>query len=236
MVKHGQYRALVGAFAACLAAGPATAGCRLALLLAVDVSRSVSESDYEIQRQGLIAALTAPEVKKAMFAPGGYVAMSVYEWSGKTDQQVMVPWAEMLGAADLDGVVAQIRAHERHNLQQATGMGEALSFARNHLAEAPDCAAQTIDMSGDGQNNEGRTPAQVYAAEDFGSIAVNGLPIGEHESFISDYYRDEVIRGPGAFVEPAPSEADYPRAIRRKLLKELSVQLLGDAGQKAGPG
>ncbi|MFZ1661987.1 MAG: DUF1194 domain-containing protein [Paracoccaceae bacterium] len=236
MVKHGQYRALVGAFAALLAAGPATAGCRLALVLAVDVSRSVSESDYEVQRQGLIAALTAPEVKKAMFAPGGYVALSVYEWSGKSDQQVMVPWTAMQGTPDLDSVVAQIRAHERHNLQLPTGMGEALAFGRDHLTEAPDCAAQTIDMSGDGQNNEGRTPAQVYAAEDFGSIAVNGLPIGEHESFITDYYRAEVIRGTGAFVEPAPSEADYPRAIRRKLLKELSVQLIGDNGRGADAG
>jgi len=39
-----------------------------------------------------------------------------------------------------------------------------------------------------------------------------------------------VIRGQGAFVEVARTQDDFPRAIRRKLEKELTEQLIGRAG------
>jgi Protein of unknown function (DUF1194) len=52
---------------------------------------------------------------------------------------------------------------------------------------------------------------------------------------VADYYRNEVIRGTGAFVEQAPRMTDYPRAIRRKLLRELNGPLLGGFGAKADP-
>jgi len=223
--KHGKYRALVAA--ACLAAGPAAADCRLALALGVDVSRSVSDADYEVQRQGLIAALTAPEVRAEFFRPGGFVALAIYEWSGERYQDLIQPWVAIKGAADLDRVTADLAAHQRLSLELPTGMGEALSFGRKLFANVPFCTADTLDISGDGQNDEGREPGWVYRDEDFGAILVNGLPIGGHEDSITDYYRNRVIHGPGAFVEPAPSVADYPAAIRRKLLRELTEELVG---------
>ena len=213
-----------------LAAGPVAAECRLALAMGIDVSRSVNDADYEVQRQGLVAALTAPEVRAAFLQPGGFVALAVYEWSGKRDQELVVPWVAVQGAADLDGVTATIAGRERYNLQLPTGLGEALSYGRELFGNVPYCEAYTLDISGDGQSNDGRDPARVYAVEDFSGILVNGLPIGGHETDIARYYRENVIRGPGAFVEPAPSREDYPRAIRRKLERELTRQLLGSLG------
>ena len=219
-----------------LAAGPAAAECRLALALGIDVSRSVNDADYEVQRQGLVAALTAPEVRAAFLQPGGFVALAVFEWSGKRHQELVVPWVAVQGAADLDAVAATVAARERFNLQLPTGLGEALSYGRELFGNVPYCETYTLDISGDGQNNDGRDPARVYASEDFSGILVNGLPIGEHEADITVYYRREVIRGPGAFVEPAPSQEDYPQAIRRKLERELTRQLLGDLGAMRGRG
>jgi hypothetical protein len=232
--KHAKYGALV---ACLLAAGQAAAeGCRLALALGLDVSRSVSRKDYAIQAEGLIAALRAPEVRAAMFAEGGWVALAVYEWSGRQHQERVAGWVEVQTQADLDALVGVLRAHERNNVHLPTGLGEALSYGRRLLAAAPDCGGRTLDISGDGQNNDGRAPAAVYAAEDFGAIIVNGLPIGGHEADIADYYGREVIRGPGAFVEPAARHEDYPAAIRRKLLKELTVRLMGQAAADGGAG
>lgn len=233
MGKHAKYGALVGFL---LALPAAAAECRLALALGVDVSRSVSRKDYEIQRGGLIAALEADEVREAFFRGGGWVALTVYEWSGRSDQARVVPWVKVRGGADLDRVVAEIRAQERNSVHLPTGLGEALSFGRRLFGTAPPCAGRTLDISGDGQNNDGRQPDEVYAAEDFAGIIVNGLPIGGHESDIADYYGREVIRGPGAFVEPAESQEQYPGAIRRKLLRELTARLMGRAagGGQAG--
>ncbi|MGB2892021.1 MAG: DUF1194 domain-containing protein, partial [Albidovulum sp.] len=50
---------------ALLAAGPAAAECRLALLLALDISASVDEREDALQRGGLARALLAPAVQDA---------------------------------------------------------------------------------------------------------------------------------------------------------------------------
>jgi hypothetical protein len=83
-----------------------------------------------------------------------------------------------------------------------------------------------IDVSGDGQNNSGIDPAVVYA-NGFGDIRVNGLAIRSYERDVVAYYREQVIRGPGAFVEEADSFEDFPRAIRRKLIRELTERIIG---------
>lgn len=226
MGKYGQYGALVGL----LLAGPAGAGCRLALALGFDVSRSIDARDYEIQRQGLMAALQAADIRRAFLVPPDPVAVTLFEWSGKADQRVILPWVMVESAADLDAMVMAIGGHVRGEQRLPTGLGAALSFGRALLANAPVCAAMTLDMAGDGQSNDGPSPERIYATVDFAGVTVNGLAIGDHERDITRYYETEVIRGPGAFVEPAPSQKDFPRAIRRKLQRELETKLLGDAG------
>ncbi|MEZ5888086.1 MAG: DUF1194 domain-containing protein [Paracoccaceae bacterium] len=208
-------------------AGPAAADCRLALALGFDVSRSIDARDYEIQRDGLIAALQAPEIRDAFLAPPDHVTFALYEWSGQHDQRVIVPWTRVIGPADLDRIVAIVLAHQRGPERQATALGRALAFGRGVLAEAEPCATRTLDISGDGQNNDGPSPGRTYETVDFEGVTVNGLAIGDHERGIFDYYEREVISGPGAFVIASPVQSDFPRAIRRKLEKELSVRLLG---------
>lgn len=227
MGKHGKYRALVGA-CLCLVPGQLLAACRLALALGMDVSRSVNDADYAIQHDGLIAALKDKTVRAAMLEPPDFVYLALYEWSDRSDQQVILPWMAVRSGADIDAIIDAVRGWPRQAHRLPTGLGEALSFGRGLLAEAPDCAARTLDLSGDGQNNDGRKPESVYASEDFTGLVVNGLPIAEHETDIARYYEQHVIHGPGAFVEPAAKQTDFPVAIRRKLEKELSVKLLGE--------
>ncbi len=208
-------------------AGAAQAECRLALALAFDVSRSVSARDYAIQREGLLAALADPVVIAAFLHPKDHVALALYEWSRNTHQVIVLDWTEVRSAADLAAVRARIAAHERSSASGTTALGEALRFGRALVARAPDCADQVIDVSGDGQNNSGMAPATVYAQEDFGLLRVNGLAILAYERDVVRYYREEVIRGPGAFIEIADSPRDFPRAIRRKLLRELTERIIG---------
>jgi Protein of unknown function (DUF1194) len=219
----------------CLAA-PAGAECRLALALAVDVSRSIDAADFVIQTEGLADALNDRDVRAALFGPEGTVALAVYQWSGPSHQEIIVPWVMLEGPEALDRAIWSVRRAQRPERKQATALGEALRFGADLLAEAPPCARLVLDVAGDGRNNEGVSVARVYARDPFDGITVNGLAIGEHEQDVARYYRDEVIRGPGAFVEVAPRQVDYPPVIRRKLLRELEGPKIGQETGAAGPG
>ncbi|MFN3281710.1 MAG: DUF1194 domain-containing protein [Tabrizicola sp.] len=212
--------------ALCLAA-PARAECRLALALAVDVSRSIDAQDYVIQTEGLAGALSDPEVRRAILDPEGQVALAIYHWSGRGAQELVQGWVMLDGPEALDGVIWTLRRTPRPEARLATALGDALRYGRALMEDAPDCERRVIDVAGDGQNNEGISVARTYEREDFTGITVNGLAVGEHEAGLLDYYRTEVIRGPGAFVENAPTQADYPAAIRRKLLRELRGPEIG---------
>jgi Protein of unknown function (DUF1194) len=222
-------------FSSLLLAGPVAAECRLALALAVDVSRSVDAADFAIQTEGLADALDDPEVRAAMLSPEGTVALAVYQWSGVGHQEMIQPWVMLESPEDLDRASWAVRRALRPERPQATAMGEALRFAADLMAEAPPCDRRVLDMAGDGRNNEGISVRTAYDRSEFGDITVNALAIGEHEQDLTRYFRDEVIRGAGAFVEVAPRQIDYPPAIRRKLLRELQgpqIGLLGTPGHK----
>lgn len=202
-------------------------GCRLALALAVDISRSIDSQDYIIQTKGLALALEDPEVRRAIFLPEGEVALAIYYWSGNGYQDLIQPWIILDSPEALDGVIWTVRRTPRPLARLATALGDALRYGLDLIAEAPACDRRVIDVAGDGRNNEGISVRRTYEREDFSGITVNGLAVGEHEADILYYYHTEVIHGPGAFVESAPRQEDYPEAIRRKLLRELESPMIG---------
>lgn len=210
----------------CLTA-PAQANCRLALALAVDVSRSIDSQDYVIQTEGLADALSDRDVRAAIFGPEGQVALAIYYWSGRGYQDLVQDWVILDSPEALDAAIWEVRRTPRPAAPLATALGDALSYGLDLMSDAPDCDRRVIDVAGDGRNNDGISVARTYERQDFTGITVNGLAVGEHESDILDYYAGEVIRGPGAFVELAPRQEDYPDALRRKLLRELQGPMIG---------
>ena len=233
MGEHGKHRPLVRAaaiLAACCAASPAFA-CRLALLLALDVSSSVDATEDRLQRGGLVAALTAPEVQAAFFANDMPVALAVYEWSGRYNQEVVLDWLLIDSPAALVVAAETVAASVRSHSEFPTAMGYALGFGAEMLARAPRCLRQTIDMAGDGQNNEGFGPLLAYREFAFDEVTVNGLVVNAaeftSETMLIEFYQTEVLRGPGAFLEVAQGFEDYERAIRRKLERELTPPVIG---------
>lgn len=211
--------------------------CRLALLLAMDVSSSVDASEDVLQRGGIVAALTAPEVQAAFFASDQYVALAAYEWSGRYNQEVLLEWTAIDSPAALLSAAETIARSTRSHNDFPTAMGYALGYGAGFLTRGPECLAKTIDVAGDGQNNEGFTPTQAYAEFPFDGVTVNGLVINgadfEAETGLIAYYQSQVIRGPGAFVEIAQGFEDYERAMRRKLERELSPPVIGALGTKS---
>lgn len=214
----------------------AAAPCRLALLLAVDVSASVDAGEYVLQRDGLAAALDAPEVREAILQGRGPVALAAYEWSGRYQQATILPWVLLDSAGAIDAAVARIGAMHRVHEGFPTAAGYALGHGAGMLLQAPACDRQVIDVSGDGVNNEGFGPALAYANFPFDGVVVNGLAIAGSDGDVVRFYRDELRHGPGAFVEIARGFADFRRAMTRKLYRETQEMVLGRAGDAAGDG
>ncbi|MCR9125136.1 MAG: DUF1194 domain-containing protein [Rhodobacteraceae bacterium] len=207
------------------------ANCRLALVLAMDVSSSVDATEDALQRGGLANALLSPRVEAAVLASPLPVAIAVYEWSGRYNQELLVDWTLLRNRADLVAVSETIAFSKRSHNDFPTAMGYALGYGAGLFQRGPACLFRTLDMAGDGENNEGFPPASAYSAFPFDGVTVNGLVVNgadyEAEVTLIDFYRSEVLFGPGAFLEVAQGFEDYERAMIRKLEREMTPRAIG---------
>lgn len=226
MGEYGKHRKLVtrsGGLAlasALFLANPALA-CDVALVLALDVSGSVDPAEYRLQSDGLSAALGDGVVSEALVNARAMVA--VVQWSGEPHQVTVIEWTATDTHADVAALRTRIEATPRAYRNYSTAIGEALRFSVAQFDSLPHpCTRRIIDVSGDGGNNEGTAPRALRSALSAAGITVNGLAIEGSEDGVAAYYRSDVIHGPGAFVEVAADFEDFPRAIRRKLLRELA--------------
>lgn len=243
MGLDGKYRALVTALALSLAC-PAAAGCRLALVLAMDVSASVSAAEYRLMMDGTAEALRAPEVQAAILADRP-VAMVAFVWAGVGEQAPVAGWSVLDRLAAIEGLAARIGTFERpgsdalDSWSGLTAVGAALLEARALLERAPDCDAQTVDLAGDGISNAGPKPGALRATH-FEGVTINALAVADAQVIetgatpeggvpIAAWFRENVMHGPGAFVEEADGYPAFARAMTRKLLRELSPPLLSMA-------
>jgi len=221
-----------------LLAGPVSA-CRLALAMALDVSGSVDQLEYRQQMDGLAQALIDEDVQKAIFAiPDVPVAIAIYEWSSSSYQRMIVSWRLMTSPDDLHQLAGVLASWERTPSPEATGLGAALEYGRDLLRSNPGCWQETLDVAGDGKNNDWPIPRELRRDGKLANMRVNALVIGRdaqgqgHRSppevgELAAYFHAEIIQGPDAFVEVALGYQDYARAMKRKLLRELATRPLG---------
>jgi hypothetical protein len=212
--------ALVASLLAVLAVSPAQAS-SVALVLAIDVSESVSTERYVLQHEGIARAFETPQLINAIAAAPGGIEALVLEWSDPDKVAVTVGWtriADRSAAAFADSVRATQRTS--HGL---TAIGAALLAAGAAFDQMPEPAAhRVIDVSGDGMANFGVSPVDARDALVKKGITINGLAILSEEPWLDDYYRSNVIGGPAAFVLVAKSFDSFAEAILRKLVQEVA--------------
>ncbi|MEM6973540.1 MAG: DUF1194 domain-containing protein [Pseudomonadota bacterium] len=200
--------------------------CALELILALDVSGSVDVDEFALQTGGLADALEDPQVIAAIGALDGGAIITMTHWSGASRQRQMIGWHHVSDEQTVRGLAAAIRGAGRAWRNYSTAIGEALAHAMAIGQDAPmACMRRVIDVSGDGVSNEGRPPRPLSDAAVALGYTVNGLVIRGAAPDPLPQYVDEVIAGPGAFVEVAERFSDYPEAIRRKLLREIDQPL-----------
>lgn len=205
-------------FLAALWAAP-VAACDTALILMIDVSNSIDAAEYRLQVDGMADALIDPEIVEALVQ--GQVAISVIQWSGADKQEVSVPWVQIKTPVDAAGLSVRARTMTRAFVLSDTAPGEAIAFALSTFASAPDCARRVIDVSGDGTPNAGRDVRPVVAQAERQGVTINGIAIEGLGLAITTFYRRAIITRDG-FVLTARGHREYPDAIRRKILREVS--------------
>ncbi|MEO0913924.1 MAG: DUF1194 domain-containing protein, partial [Pseudomonadota bacterium] len=149
--------------------------CDLALALTVDVSASISPTEYDLQMQGLADALIDPEVAQALAA--NRAALLLVQWSGAGRQSISQDWQRVTSLADVAAFSEHVRATERIWKVYSTAIGEALLFTAEAFDSVPDCTRRVIDVSGDGLSNEGLAADIARDALVARNITINGLAI-----------------------------------------------------------
>ena len=130
-----------------------------------------------------------------------------------------------------DGIVEAPRS-----FADRTSISAGIDFAVQQLERAPfEATRRAIDVSGDGTNNSGR---DVIAARDQAlakGITINGLVIlstaplawnAEHTNppgGLDEYYKRNVVGGPGAFVMVAQDFESFGQAMINKLIGEVAL-------------
>ena len=207
-----------------LGAAPAAAlDCSAALVLAIDVSSSVDAAENALQMQGLATAFRDPAVVETILTPpGSGIMASAFAWSGFQHQEVLVEWTWLGDRAAIAAFADRLGAARRRYDHWPTSLGRAVAYGATLHDDNPiPCRRRIIDVSGDGANNDGVGPEWYRARGDFDGLTINGLVIRGADPDPVAYYRENVLHGPGAFLEIAETYTDYPRAILRKLLREL---------------
>ncbi|MGZ2258256.1 DUF1194 domain-containing protein [Roseobacter sp. A03A-229] len=201
------------------------------LFLAVDVSRSMSPAELEIQRRGYAEAITSPQVLDAI-AHGllGRIAVTYVEWAGEYSQRVIVPWTLLATPDEAKAIAHKITARFDAGLRRTSISGALLYAADDFKDNGFHGLRRVIDVSGDGPNNQGRPVERARDAALEAGFIINGLPLMTTDALseiwgipdLDIYYQHCVIGGPGAFVIPVLDWDQFANAVKRKLVLEIA--------------
>ena len=225
--------ALVGSFATLTAAASARADTPvdLQLVLAVDVSRSIDEVEAELQRRGYVEALTNERVIDAILSgENRRIAVCYTEWAGTHYQVVVIDWTLIDSAAAARRFAEKLSEAPRTS-QSWTAVGAALAHAGQRFESSGfSSKRRVIDVSGDGRTNDGPPAELVRDKLVAQGLVINGLPVMMNRTnfgrppdlTLDKYYEENVIGGPGAFIIVADNFDQFGRAVRNKLVREVS--------------
>ena len=216
----------------------------LALVLVSDVSRSVDDTEFRLQKEGYAAAFADPRVQAAIRGGMvGAIAVAYIEFSNTYDVRTVVGWRVIRDPATAQAFTDALLAAPRTSWGR-TSISAGVDRAMQLLAEAPvEAQRRVIDVAGDGTNNAGRDAAAARDDAVAAGVTVNGLAIiNDHPvsytfahvqppGGLTEWYRQNVTGGPGAFVLEVHDFGTFGEAMTRKLTHELASRPL-----PGGPG
>ena len=194
------------------------------LVLAVDTSGSIDGEEYQMQHEGYADAFSSDAVVEAIQS-GAHraIAVTYVEWSGLGHQKQLVPWTIIKDKKDAAAFAAKIKESNR-SYSDWTSISDAIDFSAKLFDDNGfEGERLVIDVSGDGINNNGRPINDARSDAVNAGITINGLPILTEYPTLDDYYRENVIGGPGSFVVAVSDFDGFGNAILGKLVREIAA-------------
>ena len=164
----------------------------------------------------------------------GRIAICFLEWSGAAAQRMVIDWTAVDGAATAAKFGDQLLELPR-SFADRTSISGGIDFAMSMLARSPyQAARRTIDISGDGTNNSGRDVTLARDEALAAGVTINALVILSERPLawnpahthppggLANYFRENVIGGPGSFVIVAEDFNTFGQAIVKKLIAEIA--------------
>lgn len=227
MTDHRPWRFVLAVVAWVLLSSFSSASARtdvdLELVLAIDSSTSVDSQEFSLQLQGLAQAFRDPELLEAiMSGPRGAIAVTLIEWSGASRQRVNIAWRLIADSRAAQALAGDLEAAPRLVDTGATSISEAIRFGIRQFEDNEFVGfRRVIDISGDGENNQGVSMDQARRDADKAGVTVNALAVKNRVWGLEGYFREKVITGTAAFAMQADNYEAYIDAIRRKLIREI---------------
>jgi Protein of unknown function (DUF1194) len=125
----------------------------LLLVLAMDVSRSMDQAKFQLQRQGYAAAISNSQVLKAITSgPYQKIAICFIDWSGPFEQKLVIDWS-IIDSPAAASRFADLIVEAPRSFYNSTSIGSAIDFAAAQIARAPfEAERHAIDVSGGAQH------------------------------------------------------------------------------------
>jgi hypothetical protein len=183
-----------------------------------------------LQRRGYVEAFRSKEVIDAITQGGyGQIAVLYLEWAGAGITNVVVPWT-LIHNTESAQLFSDLLNMQKPRRLSRTSISSALSRSIDQFGKSQwKGLRRVIDVSGDGPNNQGPPVAEFRDIAVQSGIVINGLPLmirtntfGFGIEHLDSYYFDCVTGGTGSFVLPVYSWEEFPEAVRRKMVLEIT--------------
>ena len=220
-----------------LAAGPARADdVDVALVLVTDVSRSIDDTEFKLEKDGYTTAFMSQAVQEAIRGgPLGRIAVAYVEFASSFEVRTVLDWTVIRDRASAQAFVDRLAAAPR-SFWGRTAISAGIDQAVKLLGDTGlNATRRVIDVCGDGTNNAGRDVQDARDDAVRAGIVVNGLAIiNDHPvswtfahvqppGGLANYYRDNVTGGPGSFVLEVHDFSTLGQAMTRKLVEEIAA-------------
>jgi len=233
-------RLFVLLFACCLAISPvahATDSVDLTLVLVSDVSRSIDDSEFKLEKDGYASAFTSKQVIDAIQGGTiGAIAVAYVEFASSFEVRTVLDWEMIRDQASAQAFADKLVAAPR-SFWGRTAISAGVDRAVQLLAESGfESPRRVIDVCGDGTNNAGRDVADARDDALKAGITINGLAIiNDHPvswtyahvqppGGLPNYYRENVTGGPASFVLEVHDFHTFGEAMTRKLVTEIAAK------------
>jgi len=200
------------------------------LIIAVDVSGSITNEEYELQKDGVILAFRSPEFINYLRNNKYGISVLYMEWSD-INAQVYTKWHRIHTIDDSLHFIADVSNISRHGMIGGTSISSAMYKADTLFTMNPyPGIRKVLDVSGDGKNSSsenGTALTSLIEARNYlidKGVTINGLPIMVDSGFndLDAYYKEYVIGGSRSFSMVANSFEEFASVFLRKLLAEIS--------------